>query len=144
MVIKEITASETIDIRHSVLRPGRPVETCYFKGDNHPDTFHLGAFIDGKLVSVASFYREKSPLLKQSRQYRLRGMATLPSYRNRRAATALIERGFEILRNQNISAIWCNARMAAKNLYLKAGFEILTEEFIIEGIGPHVVMAVQI
>ncbi|MDQ4090113.1 MAG: GNAT family N-acetyltransferase, partial [Actinomycetota bacterium] len=38
------------------------------------------------------------------------------------------------------SELWCNARMAAVGFYRRAGFEVVSEEFDVPGIGAHVVM----
>ncbi|MGI8983191.1 MAG: GNAT family N-acetyltransferase, partial [Acidimicrobiales bacterium] len=37
--------------------------------------------------------------------------------------------------------LWCNARMSAVGFYLRAGFEVVSDEFDVAGIGAHVVMA---
>jgi len=57
--VLRINAKDTHHIRKQVLREGYPVDTCKFDGDEDDQTFHLGAFSDGKLVSIASFYFEK-------------------------------------------------------------------------------------
>ena len=36
--------------------------------------------------------------------------------------------------------LWCNARMPAVGFYRRAGFEVVSEEFDVPGIGVHVVM----
>ena len=54
MEVKQIDAKDTYNIRNSLLRQGLPVESCYFDGDKDENTFHLGAFEDDKLRSVAS------------------------------------------------------------------------------------------
>jgi GNAT superfamily N-acetyltransferase len=33
--------------------------------------------------------------------------------------------------------IWCNARIRAVSMYARCGFEIVSDEFEIEKIGPH-------
>ena len=48
-----------------------PTESCNFKGDDEDQTFHLGVFIDGQLVSVASMYFEKHPDIEEPYQYQL-------------------------------------------------------------------------
>ena len=54
--IKKITASETIAVRHPVLRNGKPVESCRFDGDDLETTQHFGYFDGGKLVGVISLF----------------------------------------------------------------------------------------
>ena len=58
MKVLRINASDTYDIRYKMLREGRPKEEVHFENDDDDQTFHLGAFYDNKLVSVASFYFE--------------------------------------------------------------------------------------
>lgn len=82
VLIESITAEQTLPIRQSVLRPGRPVNECNFDGDNAPQTFHLGAFIEEKLVGLASFVVDPHNYFS-GKQYRLRGMAVLPEYRGK-------------------------------------------------------------
>ncbi|MDQ6777225.1 MAG: hypothetical protein M3071_13635 [Actinomycetota bacterium] len=36
--------------------------------------------------------------------------------------------------------LWCNARTPARSLYERAGFDLISDEFDLPGIGPHVVM----
>ena len=40
--IKEIHFQETFEVRHPVLREGRPIETCFFDGDELETTKHFG------------------------------------------------------------------------------------------------------
>ena len=56
MEVKQIDPKDTYPVRHAVLRQGLPIETCAFEGDSDELTFHLGAFVNDKLASVASFY----------------------------------------------------------------------------------------
>ena len=72
MDVKQIDYKDTYPIRHQMLRPGRPVETCYFEGDDDELSFHLGAYIDGKLASVASFYLQSHPSILDEQHQRIR------------------------------------------------------------------------
>ena len=36
--------------------------------------------------------------------------------------------------------LWCNARTPARSFYERAGFRVVSDEFELPGIGPHVVM----
>ena len=63
--IKNIRAQETYPIRLEVLRKG--IDLPYkFNGDLDSDTFHLGAFKDGKLIAVSSFMKVKKSHFKGS------------------------------------------------------------------------------
>ena len=48
--IKKITAFETIIVRHPVLRPGRPIESCHFDGDELLTTSHFGLYFENQLA----------------------------------------------------------------------------------------------
>jgi GNAT superfamily N-acetyltransferase len=144
MTIKDINASGTTAIRHQILRAGQPIETCFYPDDNSDETFHLGVFEKGRLVSIGSFYQQNLPDLPVANQYRFRGIATLPNFRNRGFAAAMINFAIKRLKTKGVEAIWCNARTSALGLYKKLGFKIVSDEFDIEGIGLHVVMMLRI
>jgi len=123
-----------------MLRPGRPLAECIFEGDDDDQTFHLGAFIENKLVSVASFYFDRHPEIDAPYQFRLRGMATLPEYQRRGLSKALLKMGFPIVKQNQCSVVWCNAREEAIEFYKKVGFETIGDKFDIPEIGPHFLM----
>jgi len=140
MKVLRINASDTYQIRNQVLRAGRPVEDCHFSHDEDEQTFHLGAFIDKQLVSVASFYFEKNDVLSEEYQYRLRGMATLEGHRGKGLSSSLLKTAFPIIKQNFCQLLWCNARTGAQGFYQKVGFEKIGEEFDIKEIGTHVLM----
>tara|TARA_R110002072_G_scaffold276051_1_gene437423 strand:- start:164639 stop:165022 length:384 start_codon:yes stop_codon:yes gene_type:complete len=123
-----------------MLRPGLPIESCHFDGDDDEQTFHLGAFVENKLVSVASFFFEKNPTFEDPYQYRLRGMATLPDYQKQGLSRELLKMAFPIVKQNMCSLLWCNAREVATGFYQTVGFEKIDNQFEIEGIGPHFLM----
>jgi len=140
MNVKQIEAKDTYPIRSVVLRPGLPKETCHFAGDHDEHTFHLGAFEDNQLVSIASFYFVKNPQIQNNYQYQLRGMATLEQHRAQGLSSALLRTAFPIIKNNHVDLLWCNARKEAQGFYEKVGFKTISEEFQIEGVGPHFLM----
>ena len=138
--VLRIGHKDTIGIRHRMLRTNSPIEECYFKGDEDDQTFHLGAFQSGKLVSVASFYFERNELLGDCNQYRLRRMATLPHCQHKGFSSELLKMGFPIARQNLCEIVWCNARKEAIGFYEKLGFSKKGTEFTIAGIGLHQLM----
>src|SRR5205085_64917 len=60
-VVRPISAEDTRPLRHAVLRPGQSFEQTAYSRDDHPETLHLGAFRGGRLVAIASLYREARP-----------------------------------------------------------------------------------
>ena len=140
MKVLRINATDTYDIRAHMLRPGLPKEESVWPRDEEEQTFHLGAFLEGKLCSVASFYFENNPVFEDENQYRLRGMATLPDYQGKGMSSELLKMAFPIIKQNFCSILWCNARTNATGFYQKVGFEKVGDEFEIPGIGPHVLM----
>lgn len=140
MIIKQIEAKDTYTIRHQILRPDMPIQSCQFDGDNDEQTFHLGAYVDDSLVSVASFYLENHNDIPEEYQFRLRGMATLSNERGKGLSTGLLKTAFPLIKSNHVKVVWCNARVSAIEFYKKVGFETVSAEFNIEGIGPHVMM----
>jgi len=140
-MIKFISAADTLPLRSAVLRKNMPLANCVF--DRDQDGFHLGAYVDDQLVSVATFFPEDYPEYG-ALGYRLRGMATDPAFAGKGYGAQLIKFALEHLKNAGASYLWCNARSAAAGFYQKLNFELISEEFEIQGIGPHFNMSIQI
>ena len=135
-MIKFIDTTQTLLLRSEVLRDNRPFEECYFDGDDDGGTFHLGDFRMQQLICIASFHKRAHSGFSGT-GYHLRGMATHPDFRNMGAGNQLLNFGIVYLRGLKANYIWCNARKVAYRFYLNIGFEFISEEFIIEEIGPH-------
>lgn len=144
MEVRRIKAIDTHHIRHLMLRPHGTIEDCIFQGDSDELTFHLGAFVDGKLVSVASFYFESSPQFPDQFQYRLRGMATLPEFQGQGLSFALLRTAFPVIKQNQCTLLWCNAREKALGFYTKVGFVQTGELFPLPHIGNHALMSIKI
>jgi GNAT superfamily N-acetyltransferase len=144
--VLRVHVKDTYLIRHKVLRPHGTVADCMFKGDDDELTFHLGAFKEGKLVSVASFYFENKSEYEAAHphQYRLRGMATLPEFQGQGLSSALLKTAFPLIKQNQCTLLWCNARESAEGFYKKVGFVSNGETFDIPLIGPHRLMAIEI
>lgn len=142
MKVLRISASDTYPIRQQVLIPDHDSKKVKFENDDDEDlSFHLGAFKDSKLVSVASFYYERNSLFKDQHQYQLRGMATLPEFQAQGLSSELLNMAFPIIKQNFCTLLWCNARVSAVGYYKKVGFLSYDDSvFEIEGIGPHVLM----
>ena len=141
--IETISAEQTRPVRHEILRPGMPVESLVYPGDDNPDTFHKGTFDhsdgEGALVCILSMYAEPVPG-RDGPGWRIRGMATLPAHRGLGLGAGLVEAAVAQAHAARVAPVWCNARTSAAGYYEKLGFERVGDEFEIEGIGPHKVM----
>ena len=140
MRIQFIKAKDTWPIRHLVLRPHQALEDCDYPNDRNPDSFHLGAYEGDQLIGIGSFYKEKHEALNGWIQWRLRGMATHPDFRDRHIGSKLLEFAMDQLKAKRSDLLWCNARESAGGFYMKQGFVTKGEPFSIEGIGQHYVM----
>ena len=67
-------------------------------------------------------------------------MATDAGVRGAGYGAALLAGCVEEVVGAGGTELWCNARMVAVGFYRRAGFEVVSEEFDVPGIGPHVVM----
>lgn len=142
MKVLRISAIDTYPIRQQVLVPDHDLQKAKFENDDDEDlSFHLGAFKDSMLVSVASFYYERNPKFPDQHQYQLRGMATLPGYQRQGLSSELLNMAFPIIKQNFCTMLWCNAKESAIGFYEKVGFKTFDNTvFEIEGIGPHVLM----
>ena len=138
--IKKISALDTFEVRHPVLRPGKPIETCLFQGDELATTTHYGLFFEKQLCAVASVFEAKSALVLQPNQFQLRGMAVLDAYQGKGFGADLLQLIIKKYIVSKQTALWFNARIKAVPFYEKQGCKIISEGFEIEGIGTHFVM----
>ncbi|MGK5083856.1 GNAT family N-acetyltransferase [Bdellovibrionota bacterium FG-1] len=142
IIVRQITPTEVLPLRHQVLRPGRPIQDAIFAGDQLATTTHWGAFsADKKLMAVASLFRAAKPGTPDL-AWQLRGMASEPHARGQGFGRAVLSACTEWVRaNKSGGILWCNARTSAVGFYLKQGFQKEGVEFEIPGVGPHWVMS---
>ena len=131
-------------IRNEVLREGKlTLEECRFPGDDLPGAFHLGYFVGDELACIASFHPQSyNEYVGQG--YQLRGMATTEQHRGKGYGNQLLNFAIVYLRGQKANYLWCNARKKALQFYLNMGFEVISPEFDVPGIGLHYVLYVKI
>lgn len=140
MEVRRLEAVDVLTLRNKVLRP-KELKTDYiFEGDQDESTLHLGAFLEGSLVSVATFLFQAHPKIDGKVPVRLRGMATLPKHRNKGLSKALIETAIPVVKQNQCDVLWCEAREQAIGFYLSLGFQAYGAIFEREYIGPHQLM----
>jgi GNAT superfamily N-acetyltransferase len=143
-MIKFITVDEVLPLRNTVLREGKLTDNeCRFPTDKAEGNFHLGYYIKGELVCIASFHPQPYGQFA-GEGYQVRGMATAEKFRGQGVGTKLLNFGIVYLRGQKANYIWCNARKKALKFYHDIGFETVSPEFDIAGIGPHHVLYAKI
>ncbi|MGN7299447.1 GNAT family N-acetyltransferase [Ferdinandcohnia sp. SAFN-114] len=115
--VRIIEPEMTYILRHTVLRPNQSIEDSKYATDHKKDAFHVGAFFQGKLISVASFVIEKNPGFAIERQYRLRQMATLEEYRKLGAGRAVVSFAENIIKERGFDFLWCKGRTTVQKYY---------------------------
>ena len=138
--INKVDAEKIRPLRHVELRKGQDFSTTSYLKDYEESTFHMACIVDGKAVTCATFYPEKSRNIKSENAYRLRGMATDSNFQRKGYASDLIAESFKELKKRNCDMVWCNARLVAVDFYKSVGFKIIGDLFDIAGIGPHYYM----
>lgn len=138
-MIKQLPVEFLYLLRNSVLRPGRPIESCQFDGDLDAQTRHFAYEKDSQIMAIASTYVNARNDL--SAGWQLRGMASAASMRGQGLGKLLLDAIIECAQANKAPELWCNARQGAIGFYENAGFTVHSELFDIVDVGPHVVMA---
>ena len=120
MIIKSISWQEALPVRHCVLWPNKPESFCKVDGDENAN--HYGAFIDGKLICVASIYID-------GKIARLRKFATLNEFQNKGIGSKVIAYLIDELKTNKIEYFWCDARESAKGFYQRFAMQVQGERF---------------
>jgi predicted GNAT family N-acyltransferase len=130
-----------LPLRALVLREGKlSPEACINEGDDEPLTFHTGCIdANGSVVAIATCMQENYPGYN-GLGYRLRGMAVHPDWQRKGLGDKALSKALFILQERKAAYLWCNARKVAYDFYTQAGFDFISDEFEIPGIGPHKVM----
>jgi len=142
-MIRPITAEESLDVRHPVLRPGRRREDAVFESDEDARTRHFGAFdaVTGALAGVVTVHPAPWPGepvgAARVEAWQLRGLATLPAVRGRGYGVALVKQVHQTVREAGGDVLWCNARVAAVPFYERLGWMVVGGEFDIPTVGAH-------
>ena len=123
--IQEITAAQTLPIRHQVLWPHKPIAYCLVAGDESAQ--HWGAFHADKLVSVGSLYIN-------NQQARLRKFATLTDFQGQGIGSQMMTQMLATLSSQAVHYFWLDARETAIPFYQRFGLNCEGERFYKEDI----------
>lgn len=147
-VVEQVSSPVTWLLRQQLLHPARQVREMALPGDDDASSAHFAAYdLSGpagsldELCGVASVLREdESETSDTQALWRLRAFATLERVRGQGVGRALLDRVTEhVARSATESTdLWANARLPAVGFYLAQGFEVVSPEFVVEGVGPHV------
>ena len=127
---------EIFNLRHKVLRQGKPLESARFEVDEKPATRHFAVRDEQDKVVVCITAAQSS--WENEPAWQLRGMATDPEYQGKGLGRLLLEfLEKELSADSFANMMWCNARKTAFVFYEKCGWEYASDEFEVPGIGPH-------
>ncbi|MCO5142178.1 MAG: GNAT family N-acetyltransferase [Oligoflexia bacterium] len=127
-----VKTEEILPLRSEVLRPDLPIESCFFSEDAR--STHFAIKVKTEVVAIVSVFPAPEG---QKATWQLRGMAVAPKKQRAGFGKQLIEAIDNYLYEKKAQRIWCNARSEAVAFYQKNGYSIISDEFIIEGVGPH-------
>lgn len=123
--IIEITSEETLNIRHKVMWADKPID--YVRVPNDDKGKHFGLFINDKMVSVIS-------LFIANKEAQFRKFATLTDYQGKGFGTLLLKEIMNIVEQNKLNKVWCNARIDKSNYYTKFGMIVTDNKFVKGGI----------
>lgn len=138
--VKLIDRAAVYPLRHAILRPHRPYDEIIYESDSHPKTFHVGAFYQGELISVASFNPEECSNIQSKQQFRLRAMATRTDFRKQGAGKAIVSFAEAKLKADGVEVLWCKGRTTVQGYYESIGFKAFGEVFEYPTLGPHIIL----
>ncbi len=123
IIISEIKAEDTWDIRHRVMWPDMPFN--FVKLDKDSEGIHFGLFMDDKLISIVS-------LFVKNNQAQFRKFATEITEQGKGYGTKLLTFLINEAESMNVDKIWCNARIDKTKYYEKFGL-LKTEKIYTKG-----------
>jgi hypothetical protein len=142
VVVEIVEARAVRPLRHAVLRPGRAEEESAYAADDDTDSAHIAARGPrGEVVSVGTVLREAPPWEPGCADgWRVRGMATRAEARRGGLGRLVLDGLLAHVAANGGGLVWCNARVAARQLYARAGFVRRGGVFELPDIGPHLLM----
>ena len=140
-IYRQATLDEIYHLRFAVLRPGHAVVRVYFTGDDQlpPLAWHFGAFTTdaeqniGCLTLLATRFEGQDAI-------QLRGMAVASEWQRGGVGSKLLataEASLKLDASVCDWPWWCNARVEAIGFYRRNDWRVISEEFMVEGVGPH-------
>lgn len=136
-MIREATYAQVRAVQQAVLRPNGPLP-----GDSEPlnGWLHVAAEVEGVIVGACTIgpapWRHPNVCELAEPQWQLRSMAVVSEHRGG-TGTALLHAAMERAWAAGAVSLWANARVEALNLYLRAGWQVVGDEWFKPGVGPH-------
>ncbi len=134
-MISYVLLDTILPLREAVIIAATNRNTPYFPGDDASDTLHVGVLADDVCIGCATLMYSE---WESEPAWQLRGMAVSPDHQKQGIGSALLRFLDDTLPEKAPAVgIWCNAREKAVPFYVKAGFTVVSDRFLIEHVGPH-------
>ena len=136
IAVQVVEPARTRELRRAVLRPHLPAGAP-MPGDDRPDAIHLGAVVDGAVLSTCFVVVEPCPWRPAEPgaapvDWHLRQMATAPEARGQGLGGAVLDAALELARERAGRLLWANVREPAVAFYRRHGLqphgEVFTDE----------------
>ena len=118
--IKQITVSETLQIRHKVMWPDKPI--TYVELPDDENARHFGLFINDEITSIISLFIKEN-------EVQFRKFATLIEFQGLGYGTILLEKIISLIKKEGVTRLWCNARVEKSKFYEKFNLKTTNEKF---------------
>ena len=123
-VVEQIFPALTWRIRHVTMYPDHPFD--FVKLENDFDGIHFGIYEEHILTGVVSLFTEGN--IGQFRK-----LAILPEAQGKGLGNQLMSYLIDFCKVQKLSKLWCNARVNAKEFYVKFGFHETDKTYTADG-----------
>lgn len=139
IVVRRVVVIDIRALRHAVLRPGLPVDSTRFDGDDLDTTIHVAAVVGATVIGTTVIGCASWMLSEFAGEpaYQLRGMAVDPAWQGSGIGGRLLRQSEDLLRDSPITLRWCNARISAVGFYERQRWTVVSPVFDIPTAGPH-------
>ena len=144
VTVRQVGLTDTASLRSAVLRRGVPMGPAQWSALDVVGAATFAAFapqVDDPVGTVTVMPAPCPWRPDHADAWQLRGMATADGWRDQGVGAATVAAAVDHVAGQGASLLWCNARVAARTFYERAGFTVDGEVFDVAGIGPHLPMA---
>jgi GNAT superfamily N-acetyltransferase len=150
--VKKVSSVVLMEVRRNVLWPHLlDDKLAVIEVDKSESAIHLAAFHKGEVVGVASLFKQTCDrfpeLLIDLEVRRLRAMGVKADFRGRGVGDLIVKKAQEILKEDGVGVIWCDAREVAWGFYLKQNFEFAKhldgnecDSYLVPKVGLHKMM----
>jgi ribosomal protein S18 acetylase RimI-like enzyme len=135
--VRAVEAAEVRPLRRALLRPHQQIEELFYFGDDHPEALHVGGYLNGKMVGIATISPRPMPGRRERRAWQLQGIAVGPRQRGNGLGSLLLQACFAHAAAHGGRLVWCNARVGVSGFYERGGFRPEGKPFEHPVTGPH-------